>query len=80
MSPLRLHRSVPTGAAASVVLGVDPGTRRAGFAVLRIAGGTVECRSLGTLTAPAGWPLARRLTHLAEAMAELVRRGPVRAT
>ncbi len=57
-----------------MVLGLDPGTRRAGFAVLELAGGTVKSRALGSLTVPAGWPLLRRLARLGQEMDALLRK------
>jgi crossover junction endodeoxyribonuclease RuvC len=55
-------------------LGVDPGTRLAGYAVLVVRRGVVECRDLGAIELPAAWPLARRLAQLSLEMSRLVRR------
>jgi crossover junction endodeoxyribonuclease RuvC len=59
-------------------LGVDPGTRLAGYAVLVVRrGGAVECRDLGVVVLPAEWPLPRRLARLSLEMSRLVQRyGP----
>lgn len=56
------------------MLGVDPGTRRAGFAVLEVRGGALHARVLGTIRLPAGWALARRLSRLGDEILALVRR------
>src|SRR5262252_4414594 len=55
------------------VLGVDPGTRLAGYAVLIVRGGVVECRDLGAIAMPGDWPLPRRLARLSLEMSRLVR-------
>jgi len=56
------------------VLGVDPGTRLAGYAVLVVRRGVVECRELGVVALPGEWSLPRRLAQLSLEMSRLVRR------
>lgn len=56
------------------MLGVDPGTRCTGFAVLEVRSGTLVPRALGTIRVPASWILARRLARLGDEMTALVRR------
>jgi crossover junction endodeoxyribonuclease RuvC len=58
-------------------LGVDPGTRLAGYAVLVVRRGVVECRDMGVVALPGEWPLPRRLARLSLEMSRLVQRyGP----
>jgi crossover junction endodeoxyribonuclease RuvC len=54
-------------------LGVDPGTRLAGFAVLVVRRGLVQCLDLGVIVLPAGWTLPKRLARLSHEMSRLVR-------
>jgi crossover junction endodeoxyribonuclease RuvC len=68
--------AVPAAAPAGqarCILGVDPGTRLAGYAVVRLAGRALVCRAVGTITLPPGWPLARRLARLSLEISRLVR-------
>jgi crossover junction endodeoxyribonuclease RuvC len=55
------------------VLGVDPGTRLAGYAVVACAAGVLRCRATGTITLPPALPLARRLARLSVEIGRLVR-------
>src|SRR5262249_37491063 len=55
------------------VLGVDPGTRLAGYAVLVVRRGVVECRDLGVVALPGEWSLPRRLAQLSLEMSRIVR-------
>jgi crossover junction endodeoxyribonuclease RuvC len=52
---------------------VDPGSRLAGYAVLIVRGGVVECRDLGAVILPAEWSLPKRLARLSLEMSRLVR-------
>lgn len=54
------------------MLGIDPGTRRTGFAVLRARAGRLESLGLGVIELPREWGLVRRLARLGDAMGELV--------
>lgn len=56
------------------VLGVDPGTRLAGYAVLVVARGVVECRDIGVVVLPPELTLPRRLARLSVEMSRLVER------
>ena len=51
---------------------MDPGTRLAGYAVLRVRRGVVECVDLGVVALRAEWPLPRRLAELSREMSRLV--------
>jgi len=55
-------------------MGVDPGTRLAGYAVLVVARGAVECRDMGVIVLPPDLPLPRRLARLSLEMSRLVER------
>ena len=67
-----MTRTAP-GDGGVCVLGVDPGTRVAGYAVLVVRDGVLECREIGEVTLPSAWPLARRLGRLSLEMSRLVR-------
>src|SRR5439155_1579747 len=53
---VRVVARMAPGDGGVCVLGVDPGTRLAGYAVLMVRRGVVECRDLGTIVLPAAWP------------------------
>ncbi|TCJ16969.1 crossover junction endodeoxyribonuclease RuvC [Rubrobacter taiwanensis] len=55
------------------VLGVDPGTARMGWGVVRQEGRKLRYLDHGTITTPAGWIMPRRLNRLFESVTELVR-------
>src|SRR5215470_11947935 len=69
---VRVTRSAPDDGGVCV-LGVDPGTRWAGYAVLIVRRGLMECRDLGVVVLPADWSLPRRLARLSLEMSRLVR-------
>lgn len=69
---MRVARTAP-GDGGVCVLGVDPGTRVAGYAVLVVRGGVLTCRALGEVTLPAAWSLPRRLGRLSLEITQLVR-------
>ena len=69
---MRVARTAP-GDGGVCVLGVDPGTRVAGYAVLVVRGGVLTCRALGEVTLPAAWSLPRRLGRLSLEVSRLVR-------
>lgn len=54
-----------------VVLGIDPGLTRCGYAVLRAEGSTVKPVSLGVVRTPAADPLPQRLAALRAELARL---------
>lgn len=54
------------------VLGIDPGTRRTGYAVLVADGGRLECRKIGTIALNEKWPLPRRLGRLGHEIQRLM--------
>lgn len=53
-----------TGPRPLCVLGIDPGTRRTGYAVLVAHHGQLECRKIGTIALNEKWGLPRRLGRL----------------
>jgi crossover junction endodeoxyribonuclease RuvC len=57
-----------------IVLGIDPGTARTGFGVVRSQGGTLRALDHGVVTTPAGMDLGARLAQIFEAIRELVGR------
>ena len=48
------------------MLGIDPGTRRTGFAVFMTRNGVVECLRIDTIVLPERWSLPRRLALLGQ--------------
>jgi crossover junction endodeoxyribonuclease RuvC len=64
----------PAGSRSWCVLGIDPGTRRTGYAVLAARRGQIECRKMGTIVLPERWSLARRLGRLGLEVSRLVDR------
>jgi crossover junction endodeoxyribonuclease RuvC len=62
------------GSRSVSVLGIDPGTRRTGYAVLVASRGQLECRKLGTIKLNEKWDLPRRLGRLGLEITRLVDR------
>jgi len=60
--------------AAMLVLGLDPGSRHAGFGLVERAGGRVRSRGCGRFSPDPALPQAERLAALAAALEELVER------
>lgn len=58
--------------APGVVLGVDPGLTRCGYAVLRQRGTSVSALSIGVIRTPSGADLAVRLAELQSEIASLI--------
>jgi len=56
----------------SVVLGIDPGLTRCGYAVLRAQGTSVTPLALGVIRTPVGAPLPHRLAELQHEIAGLL--------
>lgn len=56
----------------SVVLGIDPGLTRCGYAVLRAEGAVVTPLALGVIRTPAGDPLPHRLAELQHEVVSLI--------
>lgn len=55
------------------VIGIDPGTSKMGYGVLKIPGrGQLEYVTCGVCTAPEGWSKTRRLAELARSLEEVV--------
>jgi crossover junction endodeoxyribonuclease RuvC len=57
-----------------IVLGIDPGTARTGFGVVRSEGSTLHALDHGTLATAAGEDVERRLARIFEAVQEILRR------
>ena len=56
-----------------IAIGIDPSTKAMGYGVLRsVQGGPLKYVTAGVITAPAGWPLVRRLDELARGLEEVV--------
>jgi crossover junction endodeoxyribonuclease RuvC len=55
-----------------IVLGLDPGTRVAGYGVVEAKGTRFRLVAAGALTAPPGDPLERRLARIAAGLREIV--------
>jgi len=67
------HMFVSGGLDPSIVLGVDPGLTRCGFAVLRVENlQSVQALSLGVIRTPADQPLPERLGTLQREIADLI--------
>lgn len=67
------HMFVSGGLDPSIVLGVDPGLTRCGFAVLRVVSlQSVQALSLGVIRTPADQPLPGRLGTLQSEITELI--------
>ena len=54
------------------MLGVDPGTRRTGYAVLITKNGNLVCQAIDAILLPEKWTLARRLGRLGLEMQRLI--------
>jgi crossover junction endodeoxyribonuclease RuvC len=61
-----------TGLDADVVVGIDPGLTRCGYAVLRSTGNTVRAEAMGVIRTPASIPLPQRLAMLRGELAALL--------
>jgi crossover junction endodeoxyribonuclease RuvC len=59
-----------------LILGLDPGSRHTGFALLEARGDHLEALDFGRLSCPAGHPVPRRLASLVEQLTELLDRQP----
>ena len=68
-------RPEPDGRGRGIlILGIDPGSRRTGYGAVFKDGPAIRAVEAGTLSCPAGEPLARRLAELARQLGELVDR------
>lgn len=65
-------RESGSGVAHDVVLGIDPGLTRCGYAVLRRVGNLVEAVTIGVIRTPSGADLAVRLAELQAEVAGLL--------
>lgn len=59
-----------------LILGLDPGSERAGYGLIESRGGTLRALDHGVLKPPAGLTLLERLPHLAAAIEGLIARNP----
>ncbi len=57
-----------------LILGLDPGSERAGYGLIESRGGTLRCVDQGLVKPPPGLPLLERLPHLASAVEALIAR------
>jgi crossover junction endodeoxyribonuclease RuvC len=57
-----------------LVLGIDPGTRVAGYGLVAAEGTRLRLVEAGVLRAPAGEPVERRLARIAAGLREVLRR------
>ena len=55
------------------ILGIDPGVATIGFGVVNAEGTRLRMESYGTITTPAGFPLATRLLQIETDMEQLLR-------
>ena len=55
------------------ILGIDPGVATIGFGVVNAEGTRLRMESYGTITTPAGLPLATRLLQIETDMEQLLR-------
>ena len=58
-----------------LILGLDPGSERAGYGLIEARSGTLRCVDQGLLRPPPGLPLLERLPHLAAAVEHLIDRA-----
>jgi len=58
---------------ATLILGVDPGTRHTGYGLLKARGRELELVAQGRLSPSPAWPLPRRLAHIHHGLSELMR-------
>lgn len=56
-----------------IVCAVDPGSVKLGYGVIRCSANRKEYVAAGTISAPAGWPVWRRLVELADGLEEVCR-------
>lgn len=54
-----------------IAVGVDPGSIKMGYGVVRVTGARLEYVTCGLLSAPAAWPVWRRLCELGGDLGEL---------
>lgn len=62
----------PSRPSPGVVLGVDPGLTRCGYAVLRQTGSAIEALAIGVIRTPSTADLAHRLADLHHDIAEII--------
>jgi len=55
----------------ALVLGLDPGSRHTGYGLIR-TGDRAALVASGRLSPPPAWPLARRLAHIHQGLAEII--------
>ena len=57
-----------------LILGLDPGSRHTGYAVVQAEGGSLTAVTYGRFSCPASQPVPQRLAELARHLSELVAR------
>src|SRR5919106_38610 len=60
------------GSRGHTILGIDPGTAKMGWGVIRQEGNRLRYVQHGTVTTPPGWEMPRRLGRLFDGVTELV--------
>jgi crossover junction endodeoxyribonuclease RuvC len=59
---------------ARVVMGLDPGSRHAGYGLIEARGARLALVAAGRVSAPAAWPFPRRLAHIHLGLKEIIAR------
>ena len=54
------------------ILGIDPGSRTTGYAIVDADGARLRCAECGVVAAPARLPLERRLAEILQGLTEIV--------
>lgn len=60
-----------------LILGLDPGSRRAGYGVVALENGELRVADHGVIVLNENWPLARRLVALASSLDEIYARHKI---
>ncbi len=55
-----------------LVLGIDPGSRRTGWGVVRLEGTRLHHVGAGTIAVPEKWPLAKRLHRIHQGLEQVI--------
>ncbi|MCA1945108.1 MAG: crossover junction endodeoxyribonuclease RuvC [Desulfovibrio sp.] len=69
---MTVKKPEPTGEAGVRVLGIDPGSRVAGYALVEERSGTVSLVQAGTLRPDPALPMAQRMARLYRGIADLI--------
>ena len=66
------HRHMTGGSTSRIILGIDPGVAIVGYAVVEARGDALRLIACDVIRTPAGIPLAQRLQHIYQQLAELL--------